>query len=402
MKSSKVMKNKKPIIYLKKVVEMNYTKKSISKFSYLYKLAFFLFCGSMFLHSCASDSSANYTPPLSGAIGKTSEIVVVADENVWEGTAGDTFRYYFESAYLILPQPEPIFDLRHMTPDKLYNDPLYRELRTYVILGNLSDEHSAASQMIKRDIGEEKLQRAKENPNFHTVIGNNKWARGQMLAFIFGNSQDQLAENIKKSYPMIAKRVHDFDQSQIGKMVYIKGRNIGVENIIKDKFNAEMRIPQEYFVAIDDPNAMWLRKETGELSSNIFVHQLPYTSQDQFTKEGIKAIRDKLGKKYVTTEIEGAYMRTNDEYLPVFLNTMDLNGNYAVEARGIWDLVNDFMGGPFMSYLIHNKASNQLLYIEGFVHAPSTTKRKFMEQIEHLLRQTKFGDVSTADAVTEE
>ncbi|MEM6963747.1 MAG: DUF4837 family protein [Bacteroidota bacterium] len=381
---------------------MNYIKNSVSNLSYLFQFLFFVFLGSIMLYSCASDSSASYTPALSGAMGKTSEIVVIADENVWEGTAGDTFRYYFESAYLILPQPEPVFDLRHMTPEKLYNDPIYRELRTYVIIGNLSDEQSPVSKMIKKDIGEEKLQRAKENPNFHTVIGNNKWARGQLLAFIFGDSQDQLAENIKKSYPMIAKRVHDFDQPQIGKMVYIKGRNFGIEKVIKEKFDAEMKIPQEYFVAVDEPNTMWLRKETGELSSNIFIHQVPYTSQDQFTKEGIKAIRDKLGKKHVTTEIKGAYMRTNDEYLPIFLNTMDLNGNYAVEARGIWDLVNDFMGGPFMSYLIHNKDSNQLLYVEGFVHAPSTTKRKFMEQIEHLLRQTKFGDPTDAEAVTEE
>jgi len=65
---------------------------------------------------------------------------------------------------------------------------------------------------------------------------------------------------------------------------------------------------------------------------------------------------------------------------------MEVHGSYAVEVRGVWDLVNDFMGGPFIGYLIHDKSTNQLLYVEGFVHAPSTTKRKFMERIEHILR----------------
>lgn len=380
---------------------MNYKKNSNINFSYLWKYMLFVAGWLIMLTSCASESDPNYRPPMSGAIGKTSEIVVVADDNVWEGMAGDTFRYYFESAYLLLPQPEPMFDLRHLTPEQLRNDRMLRDLRTFVFLGNFQDVHSETSKLIQKDLGPEKIERAKTDPKFHTVVGHNKWARGQLITFIFGNSQQALSENIKASFPNIAKRVHDFDQNQIGTYTYLKGRNVAIENTIKEKMGAEMKIPQEYFVAIEEEDMVWLRKETTELSSNIFIHKLPYTSKDQFTKEGIRSIRDSLGKKYVTTEIAGAYMRTNDVDLPMFANQMDLHGNYAVEARGVWDLVNDFMGGPFIGYLIHDKATNQLLYVEGFIHAPGTSKRKFMERIEHILRNTKFGDTS-AEAVPSE
>lgn len=380
---------------------MNYKKDSNINLSYLWK-SILLFAGSLvILTSCGSDSS-NYRPPMSGAIGKTSEIVVVADDNVWEGMAGDTFRFYFQSAYLLLPQPEPMFDLRHLTPEQLKNDRMLRDLRTFVFLGNFQDVHSETNKIIQKDLGPEKVNQAKTDPNFHTVVGHNKWAHGQLVTFIFGNSQQALAENIKASFPNIAKRIHDFDQPQIGNYAYLKGRNIGVENTIKEKMGVEMKIPQEYFVAIDEENTIWLRKESTELSSNIFIHKLPYTSQDQFTKEGIRSIRDSLGKKYVTTNVDGSYMRTNDIDLPMFAIPMEINGNYAVEVRGVWDLVNDFMGGPFIGYLIHNKSTNQLLYIEGFVHAPSTTKRKFMERIEHILRNTKFGNNSATTVSPEE
>ena len=87
--------------------------------------------------------------------------------------------------------------------------------------------------------------------------GRHKWARGQLVTFIFGNSQQALSENIKSSFPNIAKRVHDFDQSQIGNYTYLKGRNIAVENTIKEKMGAQMHIPQEYFVAIDEENTIW-------------------------------------------------------------------------------------------------------------------------------------------------
>ncbi len=382
---------------------MNSTILPIIKSSYLVKYFLFITIGIFYLTSCASDSSpSSYVPPMTGAIGKTSEVVVIADEDVWEGTAGDTFRYYFSSAYLILPQPEPILDIRHLTPQQLVNDPMLRELRTYVLLGNLKDVESPTTKMIKKDIGEEKVKRALDNPNFHTVVGHNKWARGQMLTFIFGKSEDAIADNVKSSYPTIAKRIHEFDQKQIGTLAYIKGRNHGVEKVIKDKLGAEMKIPQEYFVAVDEENTVWLRKETPKVSFNIFVHKLPYTSQAQFTQKSIRSIRDTLGKRHVTTEIEGAFMRTNDVDLPMFVKTMELDGSYTVEARGIWDLVNDFMGGPFIGYLIHNKSTNELLYVEGFIHAPTTTKRKSMQLLEHILRQTKFGDGEATASTTEE
>ncbi len=382
---------------------MNYKKNPNTNLLYFWKPVLFIVGWLLvMLTSCASESNSNYSPPMSGAIGKTSEIVVVADDNVWEGMAGDTFRYYFQSAYLLLPQPEPMFDLRHLTPEQLRNDRMLRDLRTFVFLGNFQDVHSETNKIIQKDLGAEKVNRAKTDPTFHTVVGHNKWARGQLLTFIFGNSQQALSENIKASFPNIAKRVHDFDQNQIGTLAYIKGRNIGVEKNIKEKMGAEMKIPQEYFVAIDEENTIWLRKESSELSSNIFIHKLPYISQEQFTKEGIRTIRDSLGKKYITTEVNGAYMRTNDVDLPMFAIPMELHGSYAVEVRGVWDLVNDFMGGPFIGYLIHDKSTDQLLYIEGFVHAPSTTKRKFMERIENILRNTKFGNNSAAAVNSEE
>ncbi|HFC01146.1 MAG TPA: DUF4837 family protein [Phaeodactylibacter sp.] len=370
---------------------MNHRKSKRMNFSYLWKWSLFVFGLGIILASCSSESSSKHQAVMSGAIGKISEVVAVADDNVWEGIAGDTFRYYFGSPYLILPQPEPILDIRHLTPEQLENDHMLRDLRTYVFLGNLNDENSKTTKMIKKDIGEEKVRQALSDPNFHTVVGHNKWARGQMLTFVFGNSPDALAKNIKESYPSIAKRIHDFDQKNIGNSVYFRGRNIGIEKDIQKKVGLEIHIPQAYFVALDNENTTWLRKEDSKSSSNIFVHKLPYVSEKQFTQEGIRSIRDSLGK-YVTTDIPGAYMRTNDKDLPMFVTPMEINGTYAVEARGIWDLVNDFMGGPFIGYLIHNKKKNELVYVEGFVHAPSVSKRKYMEKLEHILRTSKLTD----------
>jgi len=364
------------------------------------KISFWFLAFSFMLTSCASEKDPNYKPPLSGAIGKTNEIIVVADKAMWEGPVGDTLRYYFGSAYLILPQPEPLFDLRHFTINDLKDDPNRRQLRTYLVLGNLSSETSPSTKMLMSDIGGEKVNRAKTDKKFHTVIGHNKWAMGQMFTYIFGNSEDDLMNNIRESFPTISKRVQEFDEIQVDSWAYFKGRNSAVEKDIKKQLGVNIKIPEEYFTAISEENTFWLRKETNDLSSNIFVHKLPYTSKDQFTKKGMRSIRDSLGKKYVTTEVEKTYMKTNDIDLPMFMQTMEVNGHYAVEARGIWNVEGDFMGGPFIGYLIHNQDTNELVYVEGFVHAPTTTKRKFMQALEHMLKTTSF-ETTSAEVVKE-
>jgi len=75
----------------------------------------FLFLGLILLAGCNSDFTDKLTPtPV--AYGKVNELVLVADKNIWEGPIGDTIRYYLSSAYIILPQPEPILDIRFYEP----------------------------------------------------------------------------------------------------------------------------------------------------------------------------------------------------------------------------------------------------------------------------------------------
>ena len=40
-------------------------------------------------------------------------------------------------------------------------------------------------------------------------------------------------------------------------------------------------------------------------------------------------------------------MKSNTVDLPVYEYAYQLNGSYTKELRGIWEMENDFMGGPF-------------------------------------------------------
>ena len=352
--------------------------------------AYFLFAFfTLLAMGCTGDFAKNLEP-VPTAIGIPNQLTIIADDNVWDGPLGDTLRFYFSSAYPILPQPEPIFDLRHFTAEEIYAEPLRRGRRAYLVFGNLSDENSETTKMIKKDLGAGNAERAQRDPSYNTTVARDKWAKGQSLFYLFGNNADELVKNIKDNFATIANRIHEKDLLAIDATVYNGKENIKLIEEVSNTFGIYLKVPGDYFLAVNDKETIWMRKENEYLSSNIMIHRLPYQDKSQFSQQGIKKIRDELGRKYVSSEVEATFMRTNDVDLPMLVETIDLNGNYAMEARGIWDIVNDYMGGPFLSYLILSPDSKELIFIDGFVHAPGKEKRKFMQHLEYILSGVEY------------
>ena len=46
-----------------------------------------------------------------------------------------------------------------------------------------------------------------------------------------------------------------------------------------------------------------------------------------------------------------------------------------LETRGTWEVKGDFMGGPYLNYIVEDKVNIRFLLLEGFVFAPSKRKR---------------------------
>ncbi|MCB0557441.1 MAG: DUF4837 family protein [Lewinellaceae bacterium] len=341
------------------------------------------------LQSC-TESARRGLSPVPTAFGNLNEIVVIMDADMWDGAVGDTLRYYYSSAYPLLPQPEPIFDLRHFTPEDLKKDPLRKELRTYMIVGNLKDGNSPTTKMIINDIGEENARKAKEDKAYNSTLGRNKWGKGQLLIYEFGYSEDELIAILKENFPAVRKRVNEHDENKINAYVYLSGENKRLEEEIKQDLNVSIRLPGDYFQAINDNEIIWLRRETDETSSNIILKKIPYTDRSQLSKENIIAIRDSIGKQYISSTLPGTYMQSNGIDLPILTNVTKINGYYTLEARGIWEIVDDYMGGAFVSYLILNPNTNELLFVDGFLHAPGEDKRNLMQYIEHIIKTIKF------------
>lgn len=343
----------------------------------------------VFLQGCSSEVQESLRP-VPNAFGKVNQMVVIADKDIWESPIGDTILYYYSGPFPILPQPEPILEIKYFSPEDLEDDQLRKQMRTYLFVCDLSNPNSRATRLMMYLAGEQNMQQIRANPSNNLIIGRDKWAKGQVLIFQFARNREELVENLKNNFPAILKKAREHDKVKIDATVFLDGRNYKIEQEIRDKIGIEMRIPNDYFQALSDGEIVWIRKETTETSSNIILKKIPYQSKEQLTREGIKAIQDEIGKKYVSTRLDGTFMKVNDVDLPMYVNPTRFANLYALEARGIWEIVNDYMGGAFVSYLVLNPKTNELILMMGFLHAPGEDKRNFIQYIDHVINTTRI------------
>jgi hypothetical protein len=352
---------------------------------------FYILGGFLLLQVSCTEQMRQNMESVPTAFGPLNQLVVIADPELWSSPVADTFDYYFAAAYPILPQPEPIFDIKYFSPEQLMELKERRELRTYIFLADLGKKDSPISRLIEEDMGAEALEEVRQTKGFKVTLTKDKWAKGQLVVYMAGSDPEALLESIRRQYASVIERIRKEDEDRISARVYMGGMNEILREDIRLNMGLNLRAPKDYFQAMYNPEerVMWIRKETEDLISNILIHTLPYTDQSQLSKEGIKEIRGRLGK-YVASEIPNTYMVTNDVDLPMFANPTTFQNFYAVEARGIWEMHNDYMGGPFFSLLVLNPNNNMLYYLEGFVYAPGKNKREFMQQVEHVVRTARF------------
>ncbi len=357
-------------------------------------LLFFLILGYAFITGC--NTSALQPAPQS--FGSLNRIAIVADQKVWDGPVGDTLRYYLAAAYPVLPQPEPLFDLQHFTMNDIDEDNHRRRFRSMIFLGDIDNSNSPTASFIKSALGDENVLKLKElEEKAEVKISENRWSNNQKVLFIYSLGEKGLIEKIRDRSASIANLVHKSDNGMLDARTFISGRSTSLMKLIRESFDINMQIPGDYILAHHDKekNFLWMRKFDKNTHNNILVHKIPYKNTDQLKPENIKSLRDSIGKWYVESgQVDGSYMRVNDIDLSLYLENKPIDEKFSVQMKGIWEMndIGDMMGGPFVSYVIHDAIDNELIFLDGFVYAPGKKKRDIMQGVELILAKTRVGE----------
>lgn len=339
--------------------------------------------------SCQNKSPFGGQKPT--AIGRPNQVDIVMDSNLKNSLVWDSLDFYFTSAFPVMPAPEPFFDLRHLAPEDLEFDPYKKEMKTLVFVADISDSSSFTTKMVRKDLGEEKWKKAQTDSTYTLGFAKDKWAKNQLLIYLFAKNRQTLARIMHEHFPAIASKINRHDEVSLHASLYgSMGENTEVSALVQTKFGIKMAVPPGFVLALEDENFLWLRSDDKKSVQNFVIRKFEYSDKNQFTKENLIRLRNEYGKKYIQTSSEDAYMQTNPLDLPVYEYPLTVNGAYGKEFRGIWETVNDFMGGPFFSYLILKENTREIIFIDAFILAPGEEKRDMMQKLDYVVKKINW------------
>ena len=300
------------------------------------------------------------------SVGGTSEVLLITQNDAqWDGQIGQTVRDFFEQEQYGLPQPEKNFRMAHINLDAFTD--MFKKHRNLII--------AKIDSNIKNPLVETQKNWMSE-PQFViriTAPSEESWVR------TFESQKDKL------------KLAFDQNERERFQEYFRPMRDTKIIDQLKKKFGITMNVPEGYFVAANGDNFMWLLQRLDDKDMSFLIYELPYKDTADLNPDNIINVRDSIVKKYIPGPADGSYMTTDKEFLtPTSKTIPDFPAGYAVETRGLWNVVGDFMAGPFLSYSIVNPEQNKIVTAEGWIYYPNKDKRDLLRQQESILYSLKF------------
>jgi len=302
--------------------------------------------------------------------GNINNVSVVLDNELWDGSVGDAIRSVLAAPIYGLPQDEPLFTISQIPPS--------------VFSGFVTKNRT----ILKIEV----------NNNSGIQILDNIYAQPQKVVVISGKSRQDIIDVIVEN---ASKIVATFRNEEIAERQRQMSKSPHKYKSIEKKLGLTIQFPSAYRISKESDNFFWIRKDITTGTTNLMIFEVPYSAikrNDSLVNQIVK-IRDSIGKIYIKGRQDGeitssgekieSYMTTEDAYAPYVHETI-LDNKATIEAKGIWDLKEDFMGGPFINYAIEDKINKRWVIVEGFAFAPSVEKRDYMLELEAIIKSIKI------------
>ena len=314
----------------------------------------------LFALSCKDGKKENYKPTSIGAI---NSLAVVMDNELWKGPVGDKVREHFAATVVGLTWEEPLFSINQMP--------------TSVFSGSIRNTRSI-------------LYVQKDTVNV-AHIKTDLYAMPQKVGVVKGRTEDEIIKNLDAKADEIIAAFKNMELEESQKR-FLKSLN--KEKVLQEKFGIAINLPSIYRYDVRKDNFVWIERQIQKGTASIIAYQMPfdYFKHDSTLIRDIVRMRDSIGEKYIPgTDVPGkvTHMRTEPAFSPSVFPA-EIAGRKAIEVRGIWDIKNYAMAGPFLTYIIPDKENDRTMVLEGFTFAPATNKRDYMFELEAILKTVRF------------
>ena len=318
------------------------------------KRVFFIFASILALAGCKTSKAL-----LPNVSGKAGEIIVVIEKNDWEGTLGSDVRELLASDCPWLAQKEPLYSLVNVPPGG-FGDLL--KIHRNIVFFSINPQVDSAGVLYRHDV----------------------WAQPQCLVQVSARSPEEASRILAGNGKTIVSFIEQAERDRVIRNS-IRYEERAIAEKVQPVFGGSPHFPMGYKLKKLTTDFAWIADEKQYTIQGILIYKYPATgAEDELSAEKIIAKRNEILRTNVPGMFENTWMTTGD-YLPPTLEFFRYRGRDFAQLRGLWEVENDFMGGPFVSHSFYSQDGEYVITAEAFVYAPKYDKRQYLRQVESIL-----------------
>ena len=314
---------------------------------------------SVFVTACSNSKGGETYLPAS--VGPINSLAVVIDNDLWEGSVGDTIRRYFAAPIDGLPNEEPTFSL-HQVPPQVFEGNT-RNSRNVLIVSRGNQPQGA--------------------------IKENVYAKPQVVAVIEAKKVRDIACKIEEYHRLF---INAFKENELAETRHRFQKSLNTETEYTQALGVKLQMPSFYKIVKHENNFFWIERPIKGGRASVILYEMPLGSipnEGVARAQAIVKMRDSIGKLYIPGPEKGMYMVT-ESYLAPSIKLFTFKDRKTIESKGLWEVKNFALGGPYINYIIEDQENNRLLVVEGFMYAPQMPKRDVMFELEAIIKSIEF------------
>ena len=315
----------------------------------------------LILSGCASKGKKSVFTPTSS--GRAYEILVVVEPDVWERPAGRALYDVLDTDVPGLPQSERSFRMMYTSPANF--DATLKIVRNIIVVDIDGSRYT--------------------QPKFK--FAKNVYAVPQSILTIQAPDEQSFQEFVTANKQSI---IDFFTHAEMNRQISVLKSNHSdyISTKVKSLFDCDVWVPGELASFKQGKDFFWAGTNAATGDQNFVIYSFPYRDKDTFTKEYFVHKRDSVMKINIPGARDGMYMSTDSIMTDV--RAISVLGEYALEARGLWRVKGDFMGGPFVSHMRLDRANQRIIVSEIFIYSPDKLKRNLVRTMEASLYTLKL------------
>ena len=291
--------------------------------------------------------------------GKAGEVVVVIGQNDWEGAVGTTLRDSLSCDFPQLPQKEPMFTLVNV-PQAAFNSMF--QIHRNIIIININSNVTEPGIVYRNDV----------------------WAAPQCVIRVNAPDSETAVNLLKENNSTIVGMLEEAERDRMIRNAR-KYEQQGISQAVTQMVGGSPHFPSGYKLKKKTDDFIWVSYDPEYVSQGILIYKYPVVEgEDMMSPENLIAANSEILMKNVPGMFENTYM-TLSTFAPPTVKYMQYHGLQFAEIRGLWEVHNDYMGGPFVTHVFYSPDGKYMIGLEGFVYAPKFDKRHYLRQVESII-----------------